>query len=71
MLNSDGIILFDDRAEILGYNYFVRAKPTANESGGARRRAFATLARYVGKGLTAAFMQSQDGWSDFKGTPHD
>jgi hypothetical protein len=68
MLNSDGIILFDNKARLLGFNYFVRAKQNSTESGGARRRAFATLAGNLGKGLCGAFIQSQDGWSEFRGT---
>lgn len=68
MLNSDGIILFNNRGQLLGFNYFVRAKTPTNESGGARRRAFGTLTRHLSKGLSAAFIQSQDGWSDFMGT---
>lgn len=67
MLNSDGIIIFDKNARLLGFNYFVRSKNVANEVGGARRRAFATLSSYLGKGLVGAFIQSQDGWSDFRG----
>lgn len=66
MLNSDGIILFDNKARLLGFNYFVRAKAASKESGGARRRAFATLVKHIDKGLCAAFIQSQDGWSDFR-----
>lgn len=68
MLNSDGIILFNNRGKLLGFNYFVRAKAPSNESGGARRRAFGTLTNNISKGLSAAFIQSQDGWSDFRGT---
>ncbi|HEX8049206.1 hypothetical protein [Rhizobium sp.] len=67
MLNSDGIILFNDKAQLIGFNYFVKSKPATDESGGARRRAFATLSSNVGKGLRGAFIQSQDGWSDFCG----
>lgn len=66
MLNSDGIILFDNKARLLGFNYFVRAKAASKESGGARRRAFATLVRNLENGLCGAFIQSQDGWSDFR-----
>lgn len=67
MLNSDGIILFDNKARLLGFNYFVRAKTNLAENGGARRRAFATLSSSLGKGLCGAFIQSQDGWSEFRG----
>ncbi|WP_157644117.1 hypothetical protein [Burkholderia ubonensis] len=70
MLNSDGIILFDERGRLLGYNCFVKVKHEAGVVGGARRRAFAALQSKVGNGLAAAFMQSQDGWTDFKGVEH-
>ena len=68
MLNSDGIILFSNSAKILGFNYFVRAKPSTQQSGGARRRAFGTLSANLDKGICGAFIQSQDGWSEFQGT---
>lgn len=68
MLNSDGIILFDNKARLLGFNYFIRAKTASKESGGARRRAFATLVKNIDRGLCGAFIQSQDGWSDFRDT---
>lgn len=67
MLNSDGILLFNNRAQLLGFNYFVRSKVTGIETGGARRRAFSALSRHLGKELCGVFIQSQDGWSDFKG----
>ncbi len=38
-----------------------------NVIGGARKRAFSVLSKKIGKGLCAVFMQSQDGWSDYKG----
>lgn len=67
MLNSDGIILFNQRAQLLGFNCFVKAANADEVVGGARKRAFATLSENVGKTLHVAFMQSQDGWSEFKG----
>lgn len=67
MLNSDGIILFDNRGRLLGYNCFVKVSKKAKVIGGARKRAFATLKEHIGKGLCGVFMQSQDGWSDFTG----
>jgi hypothetical protein len=67
MLNSDGIILFDDRGKLLAYNCFVKVKHEAGVIGGARRRAFGALKAKIGKGLAAAFMQSQDGWTEFEG----
>lgn len=67
MLSSDGIIVFDDRGRLLAYNCFVRVKTEEGVVGGARRRAFTALNSRVKHGLMAAFMQSQDGWSEFKG----
>lgn len=66
MLNSDGIIIFDDKARLLGYNCFVKVNNKENIIGGARKRAFASLKVKIGRGLSAVFMQSQDGWTDFK-----
>jgi hypothetical protein len=66
MLGSDGIIVFDKKARLLGYNCFVKVKDqAAGVVGGARKRAFATLSRRVGNGLSAAYIQSQDGATDF------
>lgn len=65
MLNSDGIILFNNKGCLLGYNYFVKFNAT-NLTGGARRRAFHTIESKIGKGICAVFMQSQDGSTDFK-----
>lgn len=67
MLNSDGIILFDNRGRLLGYNCFVKVSNKDNLIGGARKRAFASIKRKIGCCLSAAFMQSQDGWTDFEG----
>lgn len=67
MLNSDGIILFDNRGRLLGYNCFVKVSNQDNVIGGARKRAFASIKSKIGRGLSAVFMQSQDGWTDFEG----
>lgn len=67
MLNSDGILLFNNTAKLLGYNFFVKPKKSDNVIGGARKRAFAFLSSKVNNGLSSVFMQSQDGWSDFVG----
>lgn len=67
MFNSDGIVLFNNRGALLGYNCFTTIPKANTVVGGARKRAFSTLASRVGNGLSAAFMQSQDGWTDFKG----
>jgi len=66
MLNSDGIILFDNKGRLLGYNCFVKVSHKNDINGGARKRAFDALKNKVGSGLCAVFMQSQDGWSEFR-----
>lgn len=71
MLNTDGIILFDNKARLLGYNCFAKVKRNDNVIGGARKRAFATLTARLERGLCAVFMQSQDGWSDYKGIKNE
>ncbi len=68
MLNSDGIILFDNRGRLLGYNCFVKMNNKENIIGGARKRAFASVKSKIGNGISAVFMQSQDGWTDFDGS---
>ena len=65
MLASDGIVVFDTKANIIAYNAFVRLK-ASNVVGGARRRAFGALCARVGSGLVAAFFLSQDGSSDLR-----
>lgn len=69
MLNSDGIVLFDNKARILGYNCFVNLNGQSGTSihGGARKRAFVALSEKVGDEFSAVFIQSQDGWSEYKG----
>ena len=67
MLNSDGIILFDSNSRLLGYNCFVKVQNKDQIIGGARKRAFAAVKSKIGKGVSAVFMQSQDGWTDFIG----
>tara|TARA_R110000737_G_scaffold282984_1_gene289641 strand:- start:2858 stop:3883 length:1026 start_codon:yes stop_codon:yes gene_type:complete len=71
MFNSDGIILFDRKGQLLGYNYFVNLPAEKGLVGGARKRAFSSLKKKVGSGLVAVFMQSQDGWTDFEGIESD
>ncbi|MFL1405854.1 hypothetical protein ACJO2E_10995 [Marinobacter sp. M1N3S26] len=72
MLNSDGVLLFDNSARILGYNCFVKTSQEAmGAGGGARKRAFLTLKSKIGRGLRSVFIQSQDGWSDYSGETYD
>lgn len=63
MLNSDGIIIFSTKAEIIGYNAFVSiSDENVKITGGARHRAFAALMSFVEKNeLVCAFIRSQDG----------
>jgi hypothetical protein len=68
MLCCDGIVVFDTRARVIGYNGFVKLK-ASDVVGGARRRAYHALCGKVGSGLRAAFFQSQDGGSDLKKQP--
>jgi hypothetical protein len=67
MLNSDGIILFDNKGRLLGYNCFIKSTQSKKVNGGARKRAYSSIKSKVGRGLAAVFMQSQDGWTDFEG----
>jgi hypothetical protein len=71
MFNSDGIILFDNKGQLLGYNYFVNLPAEKGLVGGARKRAFSSLKSKLGRGLLAVFMQSQDGWTDFEGKDNE
>ncbi len=66
MISSDGITLFDEQGRLLGYRCFIQVPGKQEVVGGARSRAFSALQRHLGKGLSAVFMQSQDGWSDFR-----
>lgn len=67
MLNSDGVIVFDTKGRLLGYNCFVNTSSVKDLVGGARKRAFDSLGSKLGTGLRAIFMQSQDGWTEYKG----
>jgi hypothetical protein len=69
MLLSDGITVFGSNASVWAYNVFVkhpRGKSAEAMAGGARSRTFSVLADMLGNGLSAAFMQSQDGRIEFR-----
>lgn len=67
MIASDGLILFSPRASLLAFSCFVTSgKADTGISGGARRRAYDALCARLGHGLSAVFIQSQDGWTDFR-----
>lgn len=67
MMASDGITLLRSDGAILGFNVFVphasgqRAERDVGP-GGARRRTFGTLVGMLGRGLSAVFVRSQDGY---------
>jgi len=67
MLCCDGIVIFNTKAQVLAYNGFIKLK-TSNVIGGARRRAYDGLCNKLGKGLSAAFVQSRDGMSELRRT---
>ena len=71
MLCCDGIALFDEHARLLGYRCFVSLSRKVRVVGGARKRAFSTLKGHLRRGLSAVFMQSQDGNTEFESVPHD
>ncbi len=69
MLGSDGMVLIDSKARLVGYNLFVKSnvdgKSQGELLGGARRRAFKALQELVSGGkLTACFIRSSDGASE-------
>ena len=66
MLRSDGVTLFDRYGRLLGYRCFIRISGEKGIVGGARRRAFEALKGHLGRGLSAVFMQSRDGWTNFE-----
>jgi hypothetical protein len=69
MMQSDGITIFKTNGEVAAYNVFVKHPEKLlkiSTSGGARSRTFLTLCDLIGKGLTSAYIQSQDGKIEFK-----
>ncbi len=68
MLTSDGITVFSPTAKLLSYNCFIHASQSKERQivGGARSRAFSALKDKLGRGLSAVFSQSQDGWMKFE-----
>lgn len=68
MLSADGITLLGSDGSIVGYNVFLHPGPGPGTDegslGGARQRTFRALASEVGRTLVAAFVRSQDGYSE-------
>jgi hypothetical protein len=82
MLQSDGIVVFNDQGAVTAYRVFFKETRTTSEKrteaggarnktpaplGGARRRAFEGLKSLVGSELLGALFRSQDGVTEFKG----
>lgn len=78
MLQSDGIVVFDDTGKVSAYRVFFKEGPakgargkrgatTAAPEGGARRRAYEGLKLLVGSELNGALFRSQDGLTEFQG----
>lgn len=64
MMQSDGITIFTDAAEVVSYNVFVKHPEeiiNTKTTGGARSRTFLTLSNMIGNELISAYIQSQDG----------
>tara|TARA_R110001583_G_C5649005_1_gene408531 strand:- start:2050 stop:3090 length:1041 start_codon:yes stop_codon:yes gene_type:complete len=72
MLNSDGIVIFDNNGQLLAFNCFIplpeQQVNSTNSIGGARTRAFDALCNLLETELAAIFMKSQDGLTKFKGS---
>jgi hypothetical protein len=67
MINSDGITVFNTKGKLLAYNCFIKSKKSIGGKpivGGARTRAYSELQLKLGHGIDAAFIQSQDGWTN-------
>lgn len=75
LLQSDGIVTFNQTGQVTAYRVFYKPptganppKPTASVSGGARRRAFEGVSALVGPALKSALFRSQDGHIMFAGS---
>ncbi|MEG8019892.1 hypothetical protein [Sphingomonas aerolata] len=75
LLQSDGIVTFNDGGQITAYRVFYKPPSAANTtaeasptvSGGARRRAFEGVKALVGSALKSALFRSQDGHTLYVG----
>ncbi|ORT51732.1 hypothetical protein ST37_05145 [Vibrio sp. qd031] len=70
MINTDGIVIFNQKAQLLGFNFFIQSSSTTS-FGGARSRAFKALCSKLETELCGAYMQSQDGLTQFKGADNE
>ena len=68
MINCDGIVVFSRAAQLLAYNVFITSQHVKQKPviGGARKRAFESLRNKLGRGIDAVYVQSQDGWTNFR-----
>jgi hypothetical protein len=71
MVTTDGMVLLDSGAGLVGYNIFIKPKrdskpESASVAGGARRRAYREVCRLVDAGkLRGCFIRSSDGASEY------
>jgi hypothetical protein len=67
-LSCDGIVAFSRDAKLLAYRCFINISSQKQMSvvGGARKRAFEALCSKIDRYIYAAFIQSQDGYTDFR-----
>ena len=72
MICSDGITVLDNRGRVLAYRCFINLPSGKSKVvGGARKRAYEELKSRLGKDLSSAFFQSQDGLTEFEETSDD
>lgn len=75
LLQSDGIVVFNQAGQVTAYRVFYRPPASTNGvteikqsvSGGARRRAFEGVRTLVGPALISALFRSQDGHTMYAG----
>jgi len=75
LLQSDGIVAFNQAGQVTAYRVFYRPPASAkmtdeakqNVTGGARQRAFKGVCALVGSALVSALFRSQDGHTMYEG----
>ena len=69
MLGTDGITIFNPKAQLIAFRGFVALDTTSKVLGGARRLAFDSLKRTYSDYILAAYFQSQDGGNIYFESP--
>ena len=72
MISSDGIVVFTTNGALLGYRCTFAHDPDNEEAlaavvGGHRHMAYHAMTHLIGEGLSAVYIRSHDGGSDFAG----